>query len=151
MIISCSWISLPCLSSSVIIRFFPRLCVLLTFYKLLDASIVSRISSKLCFRMSSLAFFFTVLHISTYSMWSLGVLFSIIPRGYSCYVVFRFLVYEEAYTCLSIVGLRVVQQVATLESCETFLFSSDFSEPYHVPFHVVFFQFFFQFMHVFIF
>ena len=52
--------------------------------------------------------------------------------------------------CLSIVGLRVVQQVATLESCETFLFSSDFSEPYHVPFHVVFFQFFFQFLHVFI-
>ena len=45
-----------------------------------------------------------------------------------------------SYTCLSIVGLRVVQQVATLESCETFLFSSDFSEPYHVPFHVVFFQ-----------
>ena len=29
-----------------------RLCVLLTFFKLLDASIVSRISSKLCFRMS---------------------------------------------------------------------------------------------------
>ena len=50
-------------------------------------------------------------------------------------VVFPFLVYEEAYTCLSTVGLRVVQQVATLESCETFLFSSDFSEPYHVPFH----------------
>ena len=38
-----------------------------------------------------------------------------------------------------------------LESCETFLFSSDFSEPYHVPFHVVFFQFFFQFLHLFIF
>ena len=53
-------------------------------------------------------------------------------RGYSCYIVFPFLVYEETYTCLSIVGLRVVQQVATLESCETFLFSSDFSEPYHV-------------------
>ena len=50
-------------------------------------------------------------------------------------VVFPFLVYEEAYTCLSTVGLRVVQQVATLESYETFLFSSDFSEPYHVPFH----------------
>ena len=40
--------------------------------------------------------------------------YSGIPRGYSCYVVFPFLVYEEAYTCLSIVGLRVVQQVATL-------------------------------------
>ena len=59
--------------------------------------------------------------------------------------------YEEAYTCLSIVGLRVVQQVATLESCETVLFSSYFSEPYHVPFHVVFFQFFFQLLHVLIF
>ena len=69
------------------------------------------------------------------------------PRGYSCYVVFPFLVYEETYTCLSIVGLRVVQQVATLESCENFLFASDFSEPYHVPFHVVFFRFFFQFLH----
>ena len=78
MIISCSLINLPCLSSSVIIRFFPRLYVLLTFFKLLVASIVSRISSKLCFRLSSLAFFFMVLHISTYSMWSLGVLFSII-------------------------------------------------------------------------
>ena len=78
MILSCSWISLPCLSSSVIIRFFPSLCVLLTFFKLLDASIVSLISSKLCFRISSFAFFFMVLHISTYSMWSLGVSFSII-------------------------------------------------------------------------
>ena len=70
---------------------------------------------------------------------------------YTCYVVFLFLVYEETYTCLSIVGLRVVQQVATLNSCETFLFSSDFSESYHVPFHVVFFQFIFPFLHVFIF
>ena len=72
MILSCPWISLPCLFCSVIIRFLPRLCVLLIFFKLLDASIVSRISSKLRFRISSLAFFFTVLHISTYSMWSLG-------------------------------------------------------------------------------
>ena len=38
--------------------FFPRLCVLLTFFKLLHASICSRISSKLCFRISSFAFFF---------------------------------------------------------------------------------------------
>ena len=45
-----------------------------------------------------------------------------IPGGYSCYVVFQFLVYEEAYTCLSVVGPRVVGQVATLESCETFVF-----------------------------
>ena len=33
---------------SVIIRLFPWLCVLLTFFKLLDASIVSRISSLSC-------------------------------------------------------------------------------------------------------
>ena len=79
MILSCSWISLPCLSSSVIIRVFFLACVFfLTFFKLLVASIVSRISSKLCFRISPPAFFFMVLHISTYSMWSLGVLFSII-------------------------------------------------------------------------
>ena len=78
MVLSCSWISLPCLSSSVIIRCLPELCALLTFFKLLGVSIVSRISSKLCFRISSLTFFFTVLHISTYSMCSLGVLFSII-------------------------------------------------------------------------
>ena len=43
---------------------------------------------------------------------------------------------------MSIVGLRVVRQMATLESCETFLFSSDFSEPCHVPFHIVLFQFY---------
>ena len=67
MILSCSWIYLPCLSSSVIIRFFPRRCVLLTFFMLLDAPIVSRISSKLCVRISSFAFFFMVFHISTHS------------------------------------------------------------------------------------
>ena len=35
---------------------------------------------------------------------------------------FHFIVDEEAYTCLSIVGLRVVQQVASLENGGTFLF-----------------------------
>ena len=80
MILSYSWISLPCLSRSVIIQSLPRLCVLLTFFKLLDASIVSRISSKLCFRISSPAFLFMVLHISTYSKWSLEVFFSISLR-----------------------------------------------------------------------
>ena len=45
---------------------------------------------------------------------------------------------------MSDVGLRVVQQVATLASGETFIFSSEFSEPYHVPFHAVFFQFLFH-------
>ena len=57
-------------------------------------------------------------------------------------------VYEEAYTCLFIDGIIVVQQVATLESCETVLLSSDFAVPYHVPFHVAFFPFFFQLLHV---
>ena len=70
---------------------------------------------------------------------------------YSCYGGFPFLGYEEAYTCLPIVGFRVVKQVATLESSETLLVSSDFSEPYHVPFHVICFQFFNKFLHVFIF
>ena len=37
-----------------------------------------------------------------------------------CYVVFSFLVYEEAHTCLFVVGLRVIKQVATLESGVTF-------------------------------
>ena len=74
-----------------------------------------------------------------------------LPEDTLVMLAFHFFFYEETYTCLSIVGLRVVQQVATLESCETFLFSSDFSVAYHVPFHVVFFQFFFQFLHVFIF
>ena len=61
----------------------PRLCVLLTFFKLLDASIVSRISPKLYFRISSLAFVFMVLHVSPYVMWSLGVLFFIIYLRFS--------------------------------------------------------------------
>ena len=99
MILSCSWISLPCLSSSVIIRFFPRLCVLLTFFKLLDASIVSRISSKLCFRISSFAFFFMVLHISTYSMWSLGVLFSIISLRFFIRALVGYLIPNVRTNC----------------------------------------------------
>ena len=47
--------------------------------------------------------------------------YSGIPRGYSCHVVFPFHVYEETYTCLPVVCLRVVQQVASLESyfCRT--------------------------------
>ena len=73
MILSCSWISLPCLSSSVIIRFVPRLCVLLTFFKLLDASIVSRISSKLCFWMSSLAFFYGLTYLLIFYVVSGGI------------------------------------------------------------------------------
>ena len=57
---------------------------------------------------------------------------------------------RERLHMLSIVGLIVVQQEATFESCETFLFSSDFSEPMTYHF-MVFFYFFFQFLHVFIF
>ena len=46
-------------------------------FKHLGASIVSRISSKLCFPIYSFAFFFMVLHISTYATWYMGVTFSI--------------------------------------------------------------------------
>ena len=48
-------------------RVLPNICDLLTFVKLLDASIVSHINFhlQLCFRMSSLACFFMVLA-STY-------------------------------------------------------------------------------------
>ena len=64
----------------VTIRFLPRLFVLLAFFKCLDASSVSRISSKVCFRISSIAFFFMVLHISTYyglwGYWSLSFLYA---------------------------------------------------------------------------
>ena len=65
---------------SVIIRFCHRLCVLLTFLKLLDASISFRISSTVRVVLSDAfpSFHFMVLHISKYYMWSLGVLFSII-------------------------------------------------------------------------
>ena len=52
-------------------------------------------------------------------------------RWYSYYVVFPFRVYGEVYTCLSIVGIRVVDQVAALESCETFFFSSDLTIGYY--------------------
>ena len=57
---------------------------------------------------------------------------------------------KPTLVCLSVVCLRVVQQVATLESGENLLFSSDSSKPYHVSPHVVFLQFFFQLLHVFV-
>ena len=57
---------------SVKIRVLPRLTLFKPFY----ASIASPISTKLRFRMSSSAFLFTVLHITTCSMCSLRVLFS---------------------------------------------------------------------------
>ena len=45
-----------------------------------------------------------------------------LPEDTLVMLSFHFLFCEETYTCLSIVGLIVVQQVATLESCDTFLF-----------------------------
>ena len=81
MIEYCSWIPLPCLARSVIIRLLSRIWALQTFYNGLQAlrcPTVYSISSNLCFRMTCLSFFFMGLIISIHSMWSLGVLFSII-------------------------------------------------------------------------
>ena len=56
--------------------FASRLCVLLTFFRLLDACIALHISSEMCVRMCSLPFYgLTYLYIFC---GSLGVLFSII-------------------------------------------------------------------------
>ena len=145
MILSCSWISLPCLSRSVIIRFFPRLCVLLTFFKLLDASIVSRISSKLCFRISSFAFFVMVLHISTYYMWSLGVLFSIISLrffvralvgddmfGFFCFLV-CFAMLNALCWIISVMFLFRLSMPSCSSSAEKLFFSSSWNVFYFVP------------------
>ena len=79
-ILSWSWNSLPWLSKSVISQFWPRICVLLTLFKLFDVSIVFRMVSRLYFLMSSFAFFLRVLHISVYSMQSLAVFFTISLR-----------------------------------------------------------------------
>ena len=70
-----------------------------------------------------------------------------LPEGILVMLSFHFLFTRKPTPACPIVGLRVVHQVATLESCENFLFASDFSEPFHVPFDVVFFRFFFQFLH----
>ena len=64
---------MPWLSRSVISQFWPRMCVLLTFFKLFDVSIVFRMVSRLYFLMSSFAFFLRVLHISVYTTQSLAV------------------------------------------------------------------------------
>ena len=64
----------------VISLFWPRMCVLLTLFKLFDVSIVFRMVSRLCFLMSSFTFFLRVLHISVYSMQSLAVFFTIYLR-----------------------------------------------------------------------
>ena len=84
MIESCPWIPLPCLSRSVIICLLSGIWTLQTFYngsELLQAlrcPTVYSISSNLCFRMTCLSFVFMGLIISIYSLWYLGVLFSII-------------------------------------------------------------------------
>ena len=44
---------------------------------------------------------------------------------------FPFLVSEKAYACLTVVCLRVLHRVATLEGGEMFLSSSNFFDPYH--------------------
>ena len=56
------------------------MCVLLTFLKLFDVSIVFRMVSRLYFLMSSFTFFLKVLPISVYSMQSLAVFFTISLR-----------------------------------------------------------------------
>ena len=58
-------------------------------------------TTKLCFRISSLTFFFTVLHISTYSMWSLVVLFSNI----SLRLFFRALVGDDIFRFFCFLGV----------------------------------------------
>ena len=57
MVFSWSWISLPCLSRSVICLYWPSVCVLLTFFSLFNAMILFRMLSWLYFLISSLVFF----------------------------------------------------------------------------------------------
>ena len=80
MVLSWSWISLPCLPRSVISLYWPSFCVLLTFLSLFDAMIVSRMISGLYFLMFSLASFLMVLHIPAYSIRGLSSPFSTISR-----------------------------------------------------------------------
>ena len=75
MILSCSWIYLPFLSSSVIIRFFPRLCFLLTFFQLVLLFHPSCASGYL----PSLSLLWSYISpLILYFLWSLRALFSII-------------------------------------------------------------------------
>ena len=82
MILSRSWISLPCFSRSVICLSWPSFCVLRTFFRLFDAWIVPRVISWFHFLMSSLVFFLMVLHISAYSIRCLSLPFSTISRRF---------------------------------------------------------------------
>ncbi|KAK2174100.1 hypothetical protein NP493_829g01073 [Ridgeia piscesae] len=63
------------MSRSVTSLYWPSFCVLQTFLRLFDVTIVSRMISLLYFLMSSLAFFLMVLPISAYSIHCLLLLF----------------------------------------------------------------------------
>ena len=69
MILPRLWISLPCLSTSMISLSRPSFCVLRTFLRLFNAMLLSRMISWLYFLMSSLAFFFMVLHITLFGVY----------------------------------------------------------------------------------
>ena len=140
MILSCFWIFLPCLSRRVFIRVLPRLCVLLTFFKLLDTSSVSRM---LCFRMSSLDFF-TVLHISAFYV-ICGVLFSNIYLrffirtrvtddifGFFCFLVY-FAMLVVHFFIVSVMFLLRVSISSHASSTVDRFFSSSWSVFFFVP------------------
>ena len=61
---------------------WPSFCVLRTFHRLFDATIVSHMISWLYFLKSTLAFFLMVLHISAYSIRCLSSLFPTISRRF---------------------------------------------------------------------
>ena len=73
---------LPCFSRNVISVSWPSFCVLRTFLRLVDVTIVSRMISWLYFLMSSFAVCLTVLHISWYFIRCLSSPFSTISRRF---------------------------------------------------------------------
>ena len=79
MILSWSWISLACLSRSVITLSWPSFCVLRNFFRLFDVSY----DLLVYFLMSSLVFILMVLHVSAYSIHCFSSPFSTISR---CFV-----------------------------------------------------------------
>ena len=89
MILSWSWISLICLSMNVVSLSCPSCCVLRSFLRLSDVTVVSRMMSWLYFLVSSLAFFLMVLHISTYSNHCLS---SLLPTIFCRFII-------RAYVC----------------------------------------------------
>ena len=83
MILFLSWISLPYLSKRVISLSSPSVCVLRTFLRFFDVTIVSLMISWLYFLMFSLAFFLMVLHISAYPTRCISSPFSTICRRFA--------------------------------------------------------------------